>query len=171
MKKALFWVAAVSVSPGGCSFRAPKNPHANLKFAPVVVSKGSFEWSVTQDPAPNPNPRTICLKMSANYKGVPVKVSPYDPCGRIDFGRWYPYPQFLAQVVVGREDFSILVFIPKSLKVTVDGETLVKNGYISVVSGPVTGRPVVFVFNHGRCDTIPGFQFRPCELLGDKARP
>ena len=170
MKKTLLWVVIVLMSLGGCSIGAPKNRHANLKFSPVVVTEGSFEWSVTQDPAPNPNPRTICLKMSLKYKGVPVEVVPYRPCGRVFFRRTNPYPQILSEVVVKREDFSILLFIPKSLTVTVDGQTLIKNGYISVVSGPVTGRPVEFVFDHGRCDTIPGFQFRPCELFSDKSR-
>ena len=171
MRRTLSWAVIVLMSFGGCSVGEPKNSHANLKFSPVVVTEGSFEWSVTQDPAPNPNPRTICLKITLKYKGVPVEVVPDLPCGRVGFRRLYPYPQILSEVVVKREDFSILLFIPKSLTVTVDGQTLIKNGYISVVSGPVTGRPVEFVFDHGRCDTIPGFHFRPCELSGDKARP
>jgi hypothetical protein len=170
MKKNLFWVAVMSTSLGGCSIGAPKSPHANLKFSPVVVTEGSFEWSVTQDPAPNPNPRTICLKMTAKYEGAPVEMYQARPCGLVGFRRLYPYPQILAEVSVG-EDFSLLLFTPKSLTVTVDGQTLIKNGYISVVSGPITGRPVEFVFNHGRCDTTPGYQFKACELLGDKARP
>jgi hypothetical protein len=171
MKKTLLQVAVVLISLGGCSIRAPKNPPANLKFSPVVVTEGSFEWSVKQDPAPNPNPRTICLKIAAKYKGAPVEMYQALPCGRISFRRTQPYPQILGQVEVGREYFSILLFIPKSLTVTVDGETLIKNGYISVVNGPITGRPVEFVFNHGRCETIPGFHFRACELMSDKARP
>ena len=120
MKKTLMRMIVVLVSLGGCSIREPKNPHANLKFSPVVVTEGGFEWSVTQDPAPNPNPRTICLKMTAKYKGIPVKMYQARPCGHVTFRRTNPYPQILAQVEVGREYFSILLFIPKSLTVTVE---------------------------------------------------
>jgi hypothetical protein len=155
----LFFV--VSMGLAGCVTRTTSTPTIPV-FSSATVSDGEVDWSIVKDAAPNPDPDTLCLNVSATRNGVPVSVIKMEKCGVFEFGFFYPHPQILAET--SNDDYySVLMFIPLKLPVTVDGTSVGKNGYFAVLRGPITGRPIEILFKHGRCKIVPTFPYLPCE--------
>jgi hypothetical protein len=145
----------------GCATRPTSTPSIPV-FSSATISDGDVDWSIVKDGAPNRDSNTLCFKVSAARNGVPVNLFQREKCGRFRFRVSYPHPQILAET--SNDDYySVLMFIPLKLSVTVDGTSVGKNGYFAVLRGPITGRPIEILFKHGRCKIVPTFPYLPCE--------
>jgi hypothetical protein len=145
----------------GCASRPTSAPTIPV-FSSATISDGDIEWSVVKQRAPNADPNTLCLEVSASQKGVPMNVIQMKKCARFRFRVSYPYPQILAETS-NDNYYSVLLFIPLNLSVKVDGMTVRKNGYFAAFSGPISGRPIEILFKNGRCKIVPTLPYGPCE--------
>ena len=162
MRRFFLLISMASMGLASCANRPTTSTPTVPDFSSATISDGDVKWSIVKDGAPNPNPETVCLEVSATHKGVPVYVGQREKCGVIEFGFFYPHPQILAETS-NDGYYSVLLFIPLNLAVKVDGTPVRKNGYFAVFSGPISGRPIEILFKHGRCKIVPTFTQLPCE--------